>query len=145
MSSSEKRGRKKSRRSKKEQEVIDSIKQEEIKEKKEKVSEGISRGPDEIKELMANPIIQEKMLDMDLRLKYGFIRAIHNNFISINKRMAWEPEELYSIGLIFRDFDGIEKNVLETVLKSMETEDEENEEGNDEGNGEEVEEVEDIN
>ena len=35
------------------------------------------------------------------RIKYGFIKTLHNNLISINRRFNWEPEEMMAIGMIF--------------------------------------------
>ena len=42
---------------------------------------------DELKEIeqnMSRPDINQKMMDMDVRIKYGFIKTLHNNLISIN-------------------------------------------------------------
>ena len=88
----------------------------------------------EQQQTMLRPDINEKMMNMDVRIKYGFIKTLHNNLISINSRFNWSPEELMSIGMIFRDLQSIELNVLETVLQveeeenSIEEEEEEEEE-----------------
>ena len=76
--------------------------------------------------------IFQKMVDTDVRIKYGFIKTLHNNLTSINSRFNWRPEELMAIGSIFRDFQNIEMNVYNTVIQQnniiMEEEEEEEEE-----------------
>ena len=98
----------------------------------------------EQKQLMQNTDINQKMLDMDVRIKYGFIKTLHNNLTSINRRFNWDEDELMSIGMIFRDFQSIELNVLNTVVQNEEN-NEPIEEGEEEEEEEEEEEVEDLN
>ena len=74
----------------------------------------------EQKQLMQNAEINQKMMDMDVRIKYGFIKTLHNNLSSINRRFNWDDEELMAIGMIFRDFQSIELNVLNTVMQNNE-------------------------
>jgi len=92
-------------------------------------------------QIMQSPDVNKKMMDMDVRIKYGFIKTLHTNLISINSRFNWSPEELMSIGMIFRDLQSIELNVLNTVLQN----DEENETIEEEEEEEEEEEVEETN
>jgi hypothetical protein len=88
----------------------------------------------EQQQLMQNPDINQKMMDMDVRIKYGFIKTLHNNLISINRRFNWDPTELMAIGMVFRDLQSIELNVFNTVMQNEENslddveEDEEEEE-----------------
>lgn len=88
----------------------------------------------EQQQLMKNPDINQKMMDMDVRIKYGFIKTLHNNLISINRRFNWDPTELMAIGMVFRDLQSIELNVFNTVMQNEENslddveEDEEEEE-----------------
>tara|TARA_Y100000389_G_C17451016_1_gene514816 strand:+ start:1202 stop:1648 length:447 start_codon:yes stop_codon:yes gene_type:complete len=94
-------------------------------------------------QMMQTPNINKKMMDMDIRIKYGFIRTLHNNLISINRRFNWDPEELMAIGMIFRDFQSIELTVFNSVMQNEENDDDE-EEGDEEEEVEE-EQSEDIN
>jgi hypothetical protein len=94
-------------------------------------------------QMMQTPDINKKMMDMDIRIKYGFIKTLHNNLISINRRFNWDPEELMAIGMIFRDFQSIELTVLNSVMQNEEN-DEEEEEGDEEEEVEE-EQTEDVN
>ena len=78
-----------------------------------------------------NENIRQQMVDMDVRIKYGFIKTLHNNLISINNRFNWNPEELMSIGMLFNDFKNIETMVYNTVMQQSinnEIEEEEEEE-----------------
>ena len=70
----------------------------------------------------------QSMVNTDVRVKYGFIKTLHNNLISINSRFNWKPEELMAIGSIFRDFQNIEMNVYNTVIQQNNIEEEEEEE-----------------
>ena len=83
------------------------------------------------------PMISEKMTSMDVRIKYGFIKHLHKVLLSVNDRMNWTPDELLSLGLVFRDLSGIEKTVYDTVIKSMEEEDD-GEEQTEEVNSEDI-------
>ena len=94
-------------------------------------------------QMMQTPDINKKMMDMDIRIKYGFIKTLHNNLISINRRFNWDPEELMAIGMIFRDFQSIELTVFNSVMQNEE-EGEDDEEPEEEEEVEE-EQVEDIN
>ena len=78
--------------------------------------------------MMATPDINKKMMDMDIRIKYGFIKTLHNNLISINRRFNWDPDELMAIGMIFRDFQSIELTVFNSVNCKTENDDDEEEE-----------------
>tara|TARA_B110001450_G_C17475147_1_gene421858 strand:+ start:228 stop:674 length:447 start_codon:yes stop_codon:yes gene_type:complete len=91
----------------------------------------------EQKQLMQNTDINQKMMDMDVRIKYGFIKTLHNNLTSINRRFNWDEEELMAIGMIFRDLQSIELNVFNTVMQN-----EDNNEAIEEGEEEEEEEEE---
>ena len=93
-------------------------------------------------QMMQTPDINKKMMDMDIRIKYGFIKTLHNNLISINRRFNWDPEELMAIGMIFRDFQSIELTVFNSVMQNEEEGDDD-----DEPDEEEVEEEqeEDVN
>jgi hypothetical protein len=94
-------------------------------------------------QMMQTPDINKKMMDMDIRIKYGFIKTLHNNLISINRRFNWDPEELMAIGMIFRDFQSIEVTVFNSVMQN----EEEGEDYDDADEDEEVEEdqEEDVN
>jgi len=92
----------------------------------------------EQQQLMQNPDINQKMMDMDVRIKYGFIKTLHNNLVSINRRFNWDPEELMAIGMIFRDLQSIELNVFNTVMQNEDKNDT-IEEGEEEGEEEEEE------
>ena len=98
----------------------------------------------EQKQLMQNTDINQKMMDMDVRIKYGFIKTLHNNLTSINRRFNWDEEELMAIGMIFRDLQSIELNVFNTVMQN-EDNNEAIEEVDDEEEEEEEEEVEEAN
>ena len=149
MSETTTKKRRKSRRSKKEQEIINSINEEEKVQEEQQPQPGEpielynNMSEEQSKKLMDRPDIQEKMMDMDIRIKYGFIRTLHNNLLSINGRVTWTPEELMPIGMIFRDMNGIERTVFNQVMTNIDNEDEEEEEVEEE----EVEEVtsEDVN
>jgi len=91
----------------------------------------------EQKQLMQNTDINQKMMDMDVRIKYGFIKTLHNNLTSINRRFNWDEDELMAIGMIFRDLQSIELNVFNTVMQN-----EDNNEAIEEGEEEEEEEEE---
>ena len=91
----------------------------------------------EQKQLMQNTDINQKMMEMDVRIKYGFIKTLHNNLTSINRRFNWDEDELMAIGMIFRDLQSIELNVFNTVMQN-----EDNNESIEEGEGEEEEEEE---
>ena len=97
----------------------------------------------EQKQLMQNTDINQKMMDMDVRIKYGFIKTLHNNLTSINRRFNWDEEELMAIGMIFRDLQSIELNVFNTVMQNEDNEP--IEEVDDEEEEEEEEEVEEAN
>ena len=145
---------KKRRRSRKtkEEKMIEKINKEEA-EKAEQEQQNQTRNQppapptaDELKEIeqnMSRPDINQKMMDMDVRIKYGFIKTLHNNLISINRRFNWEPEEMMAIGMIFRDLKSIELNVYNTVMQNEENNDNEEEVEEEEEEEEEVEE--DVN
>ena len=97
----------------------------------------------EQKQLMQNTDINQKMMDMDVRIKYGFIKTLHNNLTSINRRFNWDEDELMAIGMIFRDLQSIELNVFNTVMQNEDNE--AIEEVDDEEEEEEEEEVEEAN
>tara|TARA_B100000900_G_scaffold99355_1_gene82093 strand:- start:113 stop:601 length:489 start_codon:yes stop_codon:yes gene_type:complete len=100
----------------------------------------------EQQQLMQNPDINQKMMDMDVRIKYGFIKTLHNNLISINRRFNWDPAELMAIGMVFRDLQSIELNVFNTVMQNEENAQEEvEEEDEEEENEDPEEETEEIN
>lgn len=94
-------------------------------------------------QMMQTPDINKKMMDMDIRIKYGFIKTLHNNLISINRRFNWDPEELMAIGMIFRDFQSIELTVFNSVMQNEEEGDDDDEP--DEEEEVEEEQVEDVN
>lgn len=94
-------------------------------------------------QMMQTPDINKKMMDMDIRIKYGFIKTLHNNLISINRRFNWDPEELMAIGMIFRDFQSIELTVFNSVMQNEEEGDEDEEQEEEEEVEEEQ--LEDIN
>ena len=94
-------------------------------------------------QMMQTPDINKKMMDMDIRIKYGFIKTLHNNLISINRRFNWDPEELMAIGMIFRDFQSIELTVFNSVMQNEEEGDED--EVPDDDDEVEEEQLEDIN
>ena len=145
---------KKRRRSRKtkEEKMIEKINKEEA-EKAEQEQQNQTRNQppapptaDELKEIeqnMSRPDINQKMMDMDVRIKYGFIKTLHNNLISINRRFNWEPEEMMAIGMIFRDLKSIELNVYNTVMQNEENNEEEEVEEEEEEEEEEV--AEDVN
>ena len=85
------------------------------------------------------------MMDMDVRIKYGFIKTLHNNLISINRRFNWDPTELMAIGMVFRDLQSIELNVFNTVMQNEETSLDDVEEDEEEESEEPQEESEEIN
>jgi hypothetical protein len=99
----------------------------------------------EQQKLIETPDINQKMLDMDVRIKYGFIKTLHNNLLSINRRINWEPDELFSIGMIFRDLQSIELSVLNTVVSNEENSEDPVDEDEEEEEEEEQEETEDVN
>ena len=134
MSETTTKKRRKSRKSKKEQEIINSINEEEkVQEEGQRQNTGEpielynNMSEEQSKKLMERSDIQEKMMDMDIRIKYGFIRTLHNNLLSINGRVNWSPEELMPMGMIFRDMNGIERTVFNQVMTNIENEDEEEE------------------
>lgn len=93
-------------------------------------------------QMMQTPDINKKMMEMDIRIKYGFIKTLHNNLISINRRFNWDPEELMAIGMIFRDFQSIEMTVFNSVMQNEEEgDDDEEPEEEDEVEEEQVEDV----
>ncbi len=155
---SETSGKKKRRsRKTKEEKMLEKLAKEQKEEQERKEEEENENGEGENKpkqmpfqatpeqqQLMQNPEINKKMMDMDVRIKYGFIKTLHNNLISINNRFNWNPDELMAIGMIFRDLQSIELNVFDTVMKNEENNEsiEEEEEAEEE---EEEAEVEDIN
>jgi len=119
---------KKKRRSRKtkEEKTIEKIsKEEEISEKNDERpqtnNQPFTMTPEQ-QTLVQDPSINKKMMEMDVRIRYGFIKTLHNNLISINSRFNWNPEELFAIGAIFRDLQSIELNVLSTVMQNEETE-----------------------
>jgi hypothetical protein len=145
-------GGKKKRKSRKtkEEKMLEKVTKEQ-KDEKENKKEGNNeqqrqtpfQATPEQKQLMQNTDINQKMMDMDVRIKYGFIKTLHNNLTSINRRFNWDEEELIAIGMIFRDLQSIELNVFNTV---MQIEDNEAiEEVDDEEEEEEEEEVEEAN
>lgn len=89
-----------------------------------KQGEFVQATPEQL-QMMQSPDINKKMMDMDIRIKYGFIKTLHNNLISINRRFNWEPDEIMAIGMIFRDFQSIELTVLNSVIQNEENDDEE--------------------
>ena len=127
--------KRKSRKSKEEKQIEKVAKEQEQEQEQEQAPKQVPfTATPEQQQTMLRPDINEKMMNMDVRIKYGFIKTLHNNLISINSRFNWSPEELMSIGMIFRDLQSIELNVLETVLQveeeenSIEEEEEEEEE-----------------
>ena len=140
--SESRRRRKSSKRAKKEeQEIIDSINKEEEQaqeeEQQEQEEEQPQYTPEQLRQFMEDSDINQSMMDMDIRIKYGFIKTLYNNLLSINARFNWRPEELVAIGMIFRDFNSIETNVYKTVVQNnaqstIQEEEEEEEEDVDE-------------
>ncbi len=142
-------GEKRKRRSRKskEEKLLEKMNKEEEEQQQQQQEQQTTNAPtmtpEDLKTIMDNnSSINEKMMNMDVRIKYGFIKTLYNNLISINQRMNWKPEELMLIGMIFRDLHGIETNVYETVLQNEENENEEEEEEEEE---EENEVTEDVN
>ena len=133
--------KRKSRKSKEEKQIEKVAKEQEQEQEQAPKQVPFTATPEQ-QQTMLRPDINEKMMNMDVRIKYGFIKTLHNNLISINSRFNWSPEELMSIGMIFRDLQSIELNVLETVLQ---VEEEENSIEEEEEEEEEEEVVEDIN
>jgi len=133
MSSSETKKKRKSRKNK-EEKLLEKIAKEQTEQKENQENEESNENrpfvpaTPEQQQLMQNPEINQKMMDMDVRIKYGFIKTLHNNLMSINRRMNWDPNELVAIGMIFRDLQNIELTVFNTVMKNEEEEDEEGEE-----------------
>jgi hypothetical protein len=133
MSSSETKKKRKSRKNK-EEKLLEKIAKEQAEQKENQENEESNENrpfvpaTPEQQQLMQNPEINQKMMDMDVRIKYGFIKTLHNNLMSINRRMNWDPNELVAIGMIFRDLQNIELTVFNTVMKNEEEEDEEGEE-----------------
>ena len=74
--------------------------------------------PEQLRQFMEDSDINQSMMDMDIRIKYGFIKTLYNNLLSINARFNWRPEELVAIGMIFKDFNSIEANVYKTVVQN---------------------------
>ena len=142
--------RKRRSRKSKEEKMLEKINKEEA-EKAEQEEQEKNQPPPQptaeeykvIQKTMERPDINQKMLDMDVRIKYGFLRTLHNNLISINKRFNWDPDEILAIGMIFRDFQSIELNVYNTVMENEENpiEEEEEEEEEEENNEEEIEDI----
>ena len=120
--SESRRRRKSSKRAKKEeQEIIDSINKEEEQaqeEEQEQEEEQPQYTPEQLRQFMEDSDINQSMMDMDIRIKYGFIKTLYNNLLSINARFNWRPEELVAIGMIFKDFNSIEANVYKTVVQN---------------------------
>ena len=116
---------KKKRRSRKtkEEKMNEKIKEEETPEKNNERpqtnNQQFTMTPEQ-QTLIQDPSINKKMMEMDVRIRYGFIKTLHNNLISINSRFNWNPEELFAIGAIFRDLQSIELNVLATVMQNEE-------------------------
>ena len=143
---------KKKRRSRKtkEEKMMEKIAKEQ-KENEKQEEEQEQRQPiqfqatSEQQKLMERPDVNQKMMDMDVRIKYGFIKTLHNNLLNINRRMNWEPEELFTIGMIFRDLQSIELSVLNTVMSNEENNEDPVEEDDEEEEEEEQEETEEIN
>ena len=133
--------KRKSRKSKEEKQIEKVAKEQEQEQEQAPKQVPFTATPEQ-QQTMLRPDINEKMMNMDVRIKYGFIKTLHNNLISINSRFNWSPEELMSIGMIFRDLQSIELNVLETVLQ---VEEEENSIEEEEEEEEEEEVVEDVN
>ena len=96
---------------------------------------------------MQLPEISKQMWEMDVRIKYGFIRTLHNTLLSVNGRMNWSPEELFSIGMVFRDLQGVENTVFDTVMEQRDNPSQTINEGEEEEEEEEVveEESQDVN
>ena len=117
-------------------------KQEETQEQRQPVP---FQATPEQQKLMENSDINQKMMDMDVRIKYGFIKTLHNNLLNINRRINWEPDELFSIGMIFRDLQSIELSVLNTVMSNEENSEDPVDEDEEEEEEEEQEETEDVN
>ena len=119
--------RKRRSRKTKEQKLLEKIakeqqeKEQALEEKKEQEKQAQEEGmnpQDLMKEyeriesiISTDQDVFQKMMDMDVRIKYSFIKTLHNNLTSINSRFNWKPEELMAIGSIFRDFQNIELNV----------------------------------
>ena len=135
-------GGKKKRRSRKskEEKMLEKVakeqkeEQERIRKEEQEKNEEDNKPPQvpfqatpEQQQLMQNTEVNQKMMDMDVRIKYGFIKTLHNNLVSINRRFNWDPEELMAIGMIFRDLQSIELNVFNTVMQNEEKNDEEEE------------------
>jgi hypothetical protein len=131
----------------KEQKVEQEKDQESNEENKDQPKQMPFQATPEQKQLMQNTDINQKMMEMDVRIKYGFIKTLHNNLISINRRFNWDSEELMAIGMIFRDLQSIELNVLNTVMQVEENNDlmEDALEEDEEEEEEEVEVVEEAN
>jgi hypothetical protein len=113
--------KKRKSRKTKEEKLIEKVAKEQKNEpsKQEPTPQPFQATPEQ-KQLMQNAEINQKMMEMDVRIKYGFIKTLHNNLSSINRRFNWDDEELMAIGMIFRDFQSIELNVLNTVMQNNE-------------------------
>jgi hypothetical protein len=139
MSSSETKKKRKSRKNK-EEKLLEKIAKEQAEQKEENEESNENRqfvpATPEQQQLMQNTEINQKMMDMDVRIKYGFIKTLHNNLMNINRRMNWDPNELVAIGMIFRDLQNIELTVLNTVMKNEDDDEEEGEEEPEEENEE---------
>jgi len=136
MSDSRRRKKSSKRAKKEEQEIIESInrEQEEEEQEQEQEQEQEEEQPtqqttntpqytsEQLGQFMQDPVINQKMLDMDIRIKYGFIKVLYNNLLSINSRFNWNPDELVAMGMVFRDLNNIEANVYNTVMQQQQQE-----------------------
>ena len=82
--SESRRRRKSSKRAKKEeQEIIDSINKEEEQaqeeEQQEQEEEQPQYTPEQLRQFMEDSDINQSMMDMDIRIKYGFIKTLYNS------------------------------------------------------------------
>ena len=109
--------------------VEDSYKEEKKEQEKQDQGEGMNP-QDLMKEyervesiINTDQVMFQKMMDMDVRIKYSFIKTLHNNLTSINSRFNWKPEELMGIGMLFGDLNGIERTVFNQVMSDMDNED----------------------
>ena len=151
---------KKRRRSRKtkEQKLLEKLEKEEKEENERKLKEEENQTNNNNNNNNSNTLVKEyemieglmandqelfnNMMNMDVRVKYSFIKTLHNNLISINSRFNWKPEELMAIGSIFKDFQSIEVNVYNTVIQQTSViEEEEEEEEEEEVEEEEVEDI----
>ena len=84
-------GEKRKRRSRKskEEKLLEKMNKEEEEQKQQQQEQQTTNAPtmtpEDLKTIMDNnSSINEKMMNMDVRIKYGFIKTLYNNLISIN-------------------------------------------------------------